>query len=129
MAQFDDFAVVDWIRDHTDGKDVFLNVGPGTWNGVLLPGLAGRKSVNLNISEFSNPFVNYGNREQDQKEMVAALPRCDLDRFRELAREHGRVRYVITQPASTLVSTCSDAVPIVYSDDAVSIQQIEARSS
>jgi hypothetical protein len=123
-AQFDEFEVVDWIRDHTEGDDVFLNVGPGTWNGVLLPGLAGRKSVNLNIAEFSNPFVSYGNRELAQKSMVEALQACDLPRFRQLAREHGRVRYVITQPASTLVSTCPEAVPIVYSDNAVSIQQI-----
>jgi hypothetical protein len=128
-AFFDDFAVVDWIRSDTNPDDKFLNVGEGTWNGVLLPGLAGRKSVNINMPEFSNPFVSYGNREDEARRMVDALRACELRRFSSLAREHGDVRYIITQPASTVASECPEAVPVVYRDNAVSIQRISARRS
>ena len=124
---FDNFAVVDWIRSNTKTDDRFVNLGEGLWNGVLLPGLAGRKSVDINIPEFSNPFVSYGERQDDAQRMVGALRTCRPTVFARLARKYGHVRYVITQPSSTLVSTCPDSVPIVYSDNAVSIQRIVIR--
>ena len=126
-ARLDGFGVVDWIRRHTDPGDRFLNVGPGTWNGVLLPGLAGRKSVDINIPEYSNPFVSYTARQEAANRMVAALRACDLAGFRALARPYGRVRYVISQSGTGVVSTCPQIVPIAYRDQAVTIQRIADR--
>jgi hypothetical protein len=123
-ARLDGFRVVDWIRSHTDRDDRFLNVGPGTWNGVLLPGLAGRKSVDINIPEYSNPFVSYTERQAAAGRMVNSLRDCNLARFRRLARPYGRVRYVIGQSGPGVPSSCPGMVPIAYRDDAVTIQRI-----
>src|SRR5262245_15044069 len=125
-GRLDSFRVVDWIRHHTRPGDRFLNVGPGTWNGVLLPGLAGRKSVDINIPEYSSPFVSYTERQDAAGRMVDALRRCDRARFRRLARPFGRVRYVISESGPGVVSVCPEIVPIAYRDDAVTIQRISA---
>jgi hypothetical protein len=124
QAQFDGFAVVDWIRANTEPRDTFLNVGAGLANGVLLPGLAGRKSVALVIPEFSNPFVSYRERQRDAEQMLGALRACQLRRFERLARRYGRVRYILAQTGTSVVTACPAAVPTVYSDPMVSVQQI-----
>jgi hypothetical protein len=124
QAQFSGFAVVDWIRANTRREDRFLNVGPGLWNGMLLPGLADRKSVNINIPEYSNPFVDYGERQRAAEQMVGALRTCRIESFERLARRYGHVRYIITQPGSSVVSTCPSTIPLVYTDSGVSIQRI-----
>jgi hypothetical protein len=123
-ARFDGFAVVDWIHANTEPGDVFLHVDDGSWNDVLLPGLAGRKSVSINVGVFSNPFVDFEARQNDARRMVRALSSCRLNRFERLARDYGRVRYVMTQRGAGLASVCPDLVPTVYSDGAVSIQRI-----
>jgi hypothetical protein len=124
-AQFDGFAVVNWVRANTDADDIFLNVGPGLWNGVSLPGLAGRKSVNLNVPPFSNPFTSYRKRHDAAARMVRALQACQFSRFRRLARPYGEVRYMITNAGLSVTTACPETVPVVYSDQAVSIQRIE----
>jgi hypothetical protein len=118
---------VDWIRRHTEPGDRFLNVGPGTWNGVLLPGIAGRRSVNINIPEYSNPFVSYGDRQEASMRMVNALRACDVAKFRKLARPYGRVRFIISQSGPGVVGSCPEIVPIVYGDGAVTIQRVDDR--
>jgi len=123
-ARLDGFPVVDWIRANTRPDDRFLNIGEGTWNGVLLPGLAGRKSVDINIPEYSNPFVDYVRRQSAATRMVDALETCDLTRFERLARPFGHVRYIITKAGPGVASSCPDAVPTVYRDAAVNIQRI-----
>jgi hypothetical protein len=128
-GRLDSFRVVDWIRRHTEPDERFLNVGPGTWNGVLLPGLAGRKSVDINIPEYSNPFVSYTERQDAALRMVDALRACDLGRFRRVARRYGRVRFVITQAGPGVDSSCPDILPVVYRDQAVTIQRIAARGA
>ena len=126
----DGFAVVSWMRAHTKPDDTFLTVGVGLASGTLLqgfvlfPGLAGRKSVAVNIPEFSNPFVSYRERRRDAEQMLGALQMCQLTRFEGIARHYGRVRYIIAQAGTSLVNACPAAVPTVYSDRMVSIQQI-----
>jgi hypothetical protein len=127
--RLDGFRVVDWIRRHTEPGDRFLNVGPGTWNGVLLPGIAGRKSVNINIPEYSNPFVSYGDRQEASMRMVNALRACDVAKFRKLARPYGRVRFIISQSGPGVVGSCPEIVPIVYGDGAVTIQRVDDRGA
>jgi hypothetical protein len=128
QSQFQGFGVVDWIRANTRRGDVFVNIGSGDgswmWEWVLLPGLAGRKSINMTLPWFSNPFVDYDERQDDADRIVRALQFCDLGRFARVARPYGRVRYIITNPGADVVSACPGTVPTVYSDKAVSIQRI-----
>jgi hypothetical protein len=127
LGQLDDFRVVDWIRGHTRSDEIFLNIGPGTWNGVLLPGLAGRKSVDINIPEFSNPFVDYNERQRAATGMVDALRACRAGAFEKLAKPYGDVRYIITQAGSGIDSPCANTMRTVYADKSVSIQAIARR--
>jgi hypothetical protein len=129
QAYFDDFAVVDWIRQNTRPDEKFLNLGQGLVQGVMLPGLAGRKSVSVNFREFSNPFVDYDERQKVAQQMADALRACQLTQFERLAREHGHVRYVVTNAGSKVESACPDSVPTVYSDPAVSVQKIVVPSA
>jgi hypothetical protein len=125
-AHFDHFAVVDWIRAHTSGNDIFLNDGAGPWNDVMLPGIAGRKSVAINLGNFSNPFVDFDARQEDAARMLRAVRLCQLERFERLARPYGRVRYVISETGASLAGSCRDRIPTVYRDSAVTIQRIDA---
>jgi hypothetical protein len=122
-ADFDGFAVVDWIRANTKPDETFL-VGSGTWDDVLLPGLAGRKSVNINIPDYSNPFVNYSERQDAATRILKALRTCQLSQFERLARPYGHVRYIISQSESALAATCPGAIRTVYRDKAVNVQRI-----
>jgi len=123
-AQFDHFAVVSWIRAHTKDDDIFLNYRAGPWNDVMLPGTAGRKSVAINLGEFSNPFVDFDARQEDATRMLSAVRDCRLGRFERLARPYGRVRYVISETGASVTSSCPDRIPTVYRDSAVTIQRI-----
>lgn len=123
-AQFDHFAAVDWIRAHTNDDDTFLNYRTGPWNDAMLPGTAGRKSVAINLGNFSNPFVDFDARQEDATRMLQAVRRCELERFERLARPYGRVRFVISETGASLASSCPDRIPTVYRDSGVTIQRV-----
>jgi hypothetical protein len=152
QAYFEDFAAVDWMRENTKSSDVFLNAPTAVpeWDVIaFLPALAGRHSVNIDSAEFTNPFVDFNEREVDASLMLQALQSCDFERFEQRATEYGRVRYVlipapsflrggIEKPPSVLASlglsprtlvgpSCRDAVPSVYRDKRVIIHRIDPR--
>jgi hypothetical protein len=135
QARFDALASVAWIRRNTQRDDVFITSGGGSFLGGALytqffPGLAGRHSVSVNSPEFSSPWVDWVERQVDAQAMLRALGSCQLERFGELAEEYGKVRYVLVPlrsgVANVVPSACRDQVPVVYRDDGVFIQRIDA---
>jgi hypothetical protein len=134
QTRFNDLAVLDWIRANTDSEEVFVNAGGAGLlsDGLYIqffPGMAGRHSVNIDSPEFSSPWVDWKRRVVDAQAMVTALDSCDLERFRRLAAEYGRVRYVLVPARSkrnVAGARCRDRVPVVYRDRRVVVQRVDA---
>ena len=95
-----------WIRAQTVATDVFLapdNVG------LAIVGSAGRKLVALDPF-FSNPYVDWGERDAARRAMWDALAAGDCGRFHEVVEGY-RVGYVIlvrsvTPAADDVLRTC-----------------------
>jgi hypothetical protein len=82
--------VVDWIRTHSTPEDVFLSTDDASLY-VVSP--AGRKVVATN-RYFSNPYVDWVERDADRRTMFDRLAQFDAAGFGALARKYG-VRFVV----------------------------------
>jgi hypothetical protein len=137
QKRFDDFAAVHWIRANTEPDDVFLISEPsaGLLHGFVqyFPGLAGRRTVNIESPEFSNPFVDWKQRHHDAQRMRRALESCRVPQFQKLAAKYGRVGYVLVHSAQpntsdVMAPLCADALPTVYRNGGVSVHRINFAS-
>jgi hypothetical protein len=82
--------VVNWIRSHTSSNDVFLCTDDASM--YIVPP-AGRKVVATN-RYFSNPYVDWFERDADRTRMFDQLKRRDVAGFQSLAAKYG-VRFIL----------------------------------
>lgn len=77
--------VVDWIRAHSKPEDVFLSTDDAS---LYIVSPAGRKVVATN-RYFSNPYVDWVERDADRRTMFDRLAHSDAAGFWALARKYG----------------------------------------
>jgi hypothetical protein len=77
--------VVDWIRTHSRPEDVFLTTDDAS---LYMVSPAGRKVVATN-RYFSNPYVDWLERDADRRAMFDRLAHSDPEGFWALARKYG----------------------------------------
>jgi hypothetical protein len=78
-------ALQPWLRAHTSVRDVFLTTQGAA---LTLVGPAGRRSV-VSPMFFSNPYVDWEQRERDAEAMWQSLADGDCTRFSNLAAVYG----------------------------------------
>jgi hypothetical protein len=77
MAQsFEDFRTSTWIAENTTSKETIVYAGSDP-AGLIVVGLSGRHSLVVN-ELFSNPFVDWKQREVARAAIVDAVERCDV---------------------------------------------------
>lgn len=79
-----------WIQEHTSPSDVFLSTDQMS---LFVVNPAGRKVIATDRF-FSNPYVDWTERDRDRKELFAFLARRDHGGFDAAAKKYG-VKFVI----------------------------------
>jgi 4-amino-4-deoxy-L-arabinose transferase-like glycosyltransferase len=79
-----------WIRKNTDNQDVFL-CSKGLDITVVPP--TGRKVVST-YPYFSNPYVNFKQRDRHRKKLFASMERGNAVPFKRLCKKY-KIRYII----------------------------------
>jgi hypothetical protein len=90
---FDDFSASEWIKNHTLSTDTIAYAGPDPL-GLIIVGLAGRHSLVTN-ELFSNPFVDWKQRDADRIAIIDSLNRCDPDVLHATTSRYGHVPFLV----------------------------------
>ncbi len=95
-ARNDRIAAIDWIETHTDPKAIFLSPAPLA---LFVVGPSGRKVVAVE-PYFSNPYVNWLERDRASRGLFELLRRHDEAGFRGLAQRFD-VGHVVAEDPDT----------------------------
>jgi hypothetical protein len=123
-ADLDNFAVTDWIQNHTAKTDVILYTD-GAVQGLMITAPSGRRTVVVN-EYFSNPYVDWSSRQAASEAMRDGLDACSTAPIRDGATRFGNIRYVLhkTAKATSLVAKCPGAVAMAVSGEHFSLLEV-----